>query len=199
MVLEVAICLPQEATTIARVRSVVTSALGLFDVTPECVDAIRLALSEACTNVLEHAASDDEYEVRLEIDDDRCAISVRNAGNGFDAAALDGVMPDAGSHAAAVLPSCGPSWTRSTSPPTRDRHHRPPRKGPHPGRTASTERTLLLVGSCQERVDRTAENSSDGDDRFRRGRRPRTRCTRCPRSMLGSRVSLPGPEVGSVH
>jgi len=48
--------------------------------------------------VLEHAAADDEYEVRLVVDGDhRCAISVTNAGNGFDASDLVGKMPDASS------------------------------------------------------------------------------------------------------
>jgi len=37
---------------------------------------------------------DDEYEVRVQIDEQHCSISVKNTGNGFDAAALQGVMPD---------------------------------------------------------------------------------------------------------
>jgi serine/threonine-protein kinase RsbW len=92
--LEVGVCLPQEGTTVALVRGVVTDALRALGVTAECIDDIRLALSEACTNVLEHAAAEDEYEVRLEVDGDRCALSVKNTGNGFDASVLDDVMPD---------------------------------------------------------------------------------------------------------
>lgn len=51
-------------------------------------------VNEACSNVLEHAATDDEYEVRVQIDGDQCVISVRNSGNGVDASALTDVMPD---------------------------------------------------------------------------------------------------------
>jgi serine/threonine-protein kinase RsbW len=91
---EVALCLPKEASTVALIRGVVAHALTTFGVSQPCVDDICLALSEACTNVVEHAAAEDEYEVRLEVDDDRCAISVKNTGSGFDAASLSGVMPD---------------------------------------------------------------------------------------------------------
>lgn len=93
MRLDVAICLPQEAETVALIRGAVTSTLTLFGIEDECVEDIRLAVSEACTNVIEHAHSNDEYEVRVEVDDHVCEISVKNQGNGFDYAALDGEMP----------------------------------------------------------------------------------------------------------
>lgn len=91
---EFAICLPRDAETIGLVRHVVTTALRSFGVTEECSDDIRLALTEACNNVIDHASVDDEYEVRLEITEKRCTMSVVNTGIGFDAAALAGVMPD---------------------------------------------------------------------------------------------------------
>lgn len=97
MNLEFAVCLPRDAETVALVRGVVANALSSFGVTPECVEDIRLALSEACTNVIDHAAADDEYEVRLEEDEERCAISIKNTGSGFDATALVGLMPDSSS------------------------------------------------------------------------------------------------------
>ncbi len=95
MQLDVALCLPQEGESVSLVRGIIRDALVTLGVTPECVDDIRLALSEACTNVLDHAVADDEYEVRLRVDNDQCHVSVKNAGNGLDAAALEGVMPDA--------------------------------------------------------------------------------------------------------
>ncbi|MGH8973243.1 MAG: ATP-binding protein [Acidimicrobiia bacterium] len=97
MQVDIAVCLPRDAETVTLLRGMVANALSAFGVTRECVDDIRLALSEACTNVIQHAAADDEYEVRLEIDERCCAISVANTGHGFDAAALAGVMPDVGS------------------------------------------------------------------------------------------------------
>lgn len=93
MRIDVAICLPQEASSVRLVRRAVTNTLVVFGVDDDCVEEIRLALSEACTNVVEHAHDADEYEVRIEVDDQRCAISVANTGNGFDADDLHGVMP----------------------------------------------------------------------------------------------------------
>jgi serine/threonine-protein kinase RsbW len=96
--LDVAFCLPQEVESVSLIRVVIGDALVRLGITEECVDDIRLALSEACTNVLDHAAVEDEYEVRLKVDDETCEISVCDTGtNPLDAAALAGVMPDTGS------------------------------------------------------------------------------------------------------
>lgn len=94
MYFELAVCLPRDAETVGLVRTVLSNSLRSFGVAEPCVDDIRLALSEACTNVIDHAAAEDDYEVRLELDEGRCAISVTNTGSGFDAAALAGVPPD---------------------------------------------------------------------------------------------------------
>ena len=88
------VCLPQEAETVALIRTIVTDTLARLGITPDCVEDIRLALSEACTNVVEHAAGDDEYEVRFQVDDLQCQITVKNTGQHLDAQSLAGVMPD---------------------------------------------------------------------------------------------------------
>lgn len=93
MKIEVALCLPRDATTVALTRRVIVAALGELGITRPCVDAIRLALSEACTNVIEHSSIDDEYEVRLVVDDDRCEITVIDTGKGFDPGRADGGFP----------------------------------------------------------------------------------------------------------
>ncbi len=95
MELDVALCLPQEGESVSVIRKIIRDALVALGVTSECVEDIRLALSEACTNVLDHAVAGDDYEVRLRVDDERCHVSVKNVGSGFDASALEGVMPDA--------------------------------------------------------------------------------------------------------
>lgn len=95
MELDVALCLPQEGGSVSVIRRIIRDALVSLGVTSDCVEDIRLALSEACTNVLDHAVNGDDYEVRLRVDDERCHVSVKNVGNGLDASALEGVMPDA--------------------------------------------------------------------------------------------------------
>jgi serine/threonine-protein kinase RsbW len=93
MDLQVAVCLPRDAETVSLVRGVVADALTTLGVTQACVEDIRLALSEACTNVIDHAADDDEYEVTLEVDEDRCSITVTNTLTRVDADVSLGVMP----------------------------------------------------------------------------------------------------------
>ncbi len=97
MLVDIAVCLPREAETVPMMRAVIGSILSPLGVTAICVDDLRLAISEACNNVIQHAAADDEYEVRVEVDERSCTISVTNSGEGFDAASLDGQMPDASS------------------------------------------------------------------------------------------------------
>ncbi|HET9732995.1 MAG TPA: ATP-binding protein [Acidimicrobiales bacterium] len=92
--LQIALCLPSEASTVSVVRDVAVGALSRLGVATGDVDDIRLALSEACTNVIDHSGVDDEYEVQLEIDDDRCEIRVVDSGRGLDFAAVQQGLPD---------------------------------------------------------------------------------------------------------
>lgn len=97
MQIEISLCLPREAETVALVRSTVTNTLLMFGVTAECTEDVRLAVSEAATNVILHAGSADEYEITVTVDERQCAIRVKNTGDGFDATSLHGVMPSADS------------------------------------------------------------------------------------------------------
>src|SRR5207237_7252504 len=63
-------------------------ALSELGVDTECASDIEVALSEACTNVLDHVGEDEEYEVRLRISDQLCVIQVIDSGAGFDAGPL---------------------------------------------------------------------------------------------------------------
>ena len=88
-----ALCLPRDAETVGVVRAVAVTALERIGVTRDCVDEIRLALSEACTNVIDHARHGDEYEVRLEFDPECCTISVVDTGQGFHPMDIEHAMP----------------------------------------------------------------------------------------------------------
>lgn len=81
MRLELAVALPHERRSVPIARHVVRAAVANLGVTASCVHDIEVALSEACTNVLQHAGASDKYEVRLEVDDDRCVLRVVDLGD----------------------------------------------------------------------------------------------------------------------
>jgi serine/threonine-protein kinase RsbW len=81
MRLELAVSLPREGRSVPIARHVVRAAMANLGVSPACIDDIEVALSEACTNVLQHAEASDEYEVRLHVDDDRCVLRVVDVGD----------------------------------------------------------------------------------------------------------------------
>jgi serine/threonine-protein kinase RsbW len=53
-------------------------------VAPDCTNDVELALSEACTNVLAHGDPAVEYEVRLQLSDERCVLRVIEVGQGLE-------------------------------------------------------------------------------------------------------------------
>ena len=77
--------LPRDALSVPVVRRVLNSSMRTLGVAESCLTDIELALTEACTNVLDHAAAGDEYEVVAGLDDHACVIEVLDAGRGFDA------------------------------------------------------------------------------------------------------------------
>lgn len=77
--------LPRDALSVPVVRKVLQSSMRTLGVAEECLMDIELALTEACTNVLDHAAAGDEYEVVAGLDDHACVIEVVDSGRGFDA------------------------------------------------------------------------------------------------------------------
>jgi serine/threonine-protein kinase RsbW len=87
--------LPRDALSVPVVRRVLATSMGTLGVEPDCIADIEVALTEACTNVLDHAAGDDEYEIVAGIDDNVCSILVVDTGRGFDAAHLGHAEADA--------------------------------------------------------------------------------------------------------
>ena len=79
------LCLPTDELSVPVVRHICSYALEEVGVREQCMSDISIALTEACTNVLDHAEQDGEaYEVQISIDDERCTIRVKDAGGGFD-------------------------------------------------------------------------------------------------------------------
>jgi serine/threonine-protein kinase RsbW len=77
--------LPRDALSVPVVRRVLNSSMRTLGVSESCLTDIEIALAEACTNVLDHAAQGDEYEIVAGLDDSRCVIEVIDTGRGFDA------------------------------------------------------------------------------------------------------------------
>lgn len=91
--------LPRDALSVPVVRRVLNSSMRTLGVSEDCLTDIEIALTEACTNVLDHAAMGDEYEVVAGLDDSMCVIDVVDTGKGFDADKLGHAEADPTSEA----------------------------------------------------------------------------------------------------
>ena len=88
MVITFSLSLPRDEASVPVVRRLCKSALDDLGVEDSCVSDIELAVTEACTNVLQHAhGTVDVYETTVEISDSDCTIRVIDSGEGFDASA----------------------------------------------------------------------------------------------------------------
>ncbi len=76
--------LPRDSKSVPVIRHLTRFALRAAGVTEEVTYDIELALSEACTNVLEHAGEGDAYEVAVAVRPDRCELRITDTGRGFD-------------------------------------------------------------------------------------------------------------------
>lgn len=83
-----AISLPRDALSVPVIRHLVANALEQVGVLPSISYDIQLALTEACTNVLDHAGPGDTYEVTVGIGPDRCELRIIDIGHGFDHASV---------------------------------------------------------------------------------------------------------------
>jgi serine/threonine-protein kinase RsbW len=80
MQLELTIALPRQPRSVVVARHLVRAAMVEMGVSDDCVHEIEVTVSEACTNVLEHAGPSEEYEVRLQVLEDRCVFRVVDIG-----------------------------------------------------------------------------------------------------------------------
>jgi serine/threonine-protein kinase RsbW len=81
------LALPRDEYSVPVARRVMKNSLDILGVEETCVHDIELALTEACTNVLDHAGEADEYEVSAGIDGVVCVVEVIDRGQGFDGSA----------------------------------------------------------------------------------------------------------------
>jgi serine/threonine-protein kinase RsbW len=86
--IKLTLALPRDQLSVPVVRRVLKQSMQVLGVSSECTGDIELALTEACTNVLDHATTENEYEVSAGIDGDVCVIEVVDRGAGFDSSGL---------------------------------------------------------------------------------------------------------------
>ncbi len=92
MEIHFSLCLPRDEESVPVVRHLCRDALLELGVRQPCVEDVELAVTEACTNVLKHAAgTGDEYEVSVAVAEDDCFIRIVDSGEGFDHESVDRV------------------------------------------------------------------------------------------------------------
>jgi serine/threonine-protein kinase RsbW len=82
--LQISLDLPRESALVSQTRRTLDGALAGAGVEQECREDIRLALSEACANVIKHADLSTTYHVDVTVDGDLCTIEVTDDGGGFN-------------------------------------------------------------------------------------------------------------------
>lgn len=83
---DVRFCLmfPREALSVPVMRRVLGDTLNRLGVDEDCIGDLLLAVTEACTNVLQHSGPSHRYEVVASIDRSGCLVEVLDSGSGFD-------------------------------------------------------------------------------------------------------------------
>ena len=82
--LGISLQLPHDGLSPRLARRLVRYTLEQLDVIEDVISDIELALTEACGNVLNHAASGDSYDVTVTIRPHVCELRVIDVGHGFD-------------------------------------------------------------------------------------------------------------------
>ena len=87
----VALTIPAKAEYIVLCRLALSGLGRVRALEPALVADLKLALTEACSNVVRHAYNEQrsgEVEVRYELDDDKLSVEVVDEGIGFDPEAV---------------------------------------------------------------------------------------------------------------
>ena len=78
------LALPRDQLSVPLARRILKRSLETLGIDESAISDIELALTEACTNVLDHAAGDDDYTVSVGVEGRLCVIEVIDRGGGFD-------------------------------------------------------------------------------------------------------------------
>lgn len=80
--------LPRDRLSVPITRHLIRAAMDEVGVETEDADAVDLAVTEACANVIDHSGPGDAYDVAVTISPTAAHIRVVDVGRGFDHAAL---------------------------------------------------------------------------------------------------------------
>ena len=83
---DVRFCLmfPRESLSVPVMRRVLGDTLSRLGVDEDCIGDLLLAVTEACTNVLQHGGPTHRYEVVASISRNGCLVKVLDSGRGFN-------------------------------------------------------------------------------------------------------------------
>ena len=94
MRIEVTLSLPQDTVSVPLARRTVSAMLAQTGIDHDCLAEVKVALSEACTNVLDHAGTGGSYQVVIALQNDLLTIDVTDDGPGFVDRQPRPTMPD---------------------------------------------------------------------------------------------------------
>ncbi|HET9078655.1 MAG TPA: ATP-binding protein [Acidimicrobiales bacterium] len=80
--------LPRDRLSVPVTRHLIRAAMREVGVIDDDADAVELAITEACANVIDHSGPGDAYEVSFTLGTAACHIRVIDVGRGFDHRAL---------------------------------------------------------------------------------------------------------------
>jgi serine/threonine-protein kinase RsbW len=75
---------PRDARFVATIRRLLGGVMDVEAAPPETVHELKLAVSEACANVIRHAEGSGTYDVVVQLGEQECEITVVDGGPGFD-------------------------------------------------------------------------------------------------------------------
>lgn len=82
------ISLPRQAYTVSVAREVLGTLLRRGRICRSCVDDILLAVSEACSNAVDHGEPARDYQVEAEMGERWCELRISHTGKAADSTAL---------------------------------------------------------------------------------------------------------------
>ncbi|RAK38373.1 serine/threonine-protein kinase RsbW [Actinoplanes lutulentus] len=97
MRMSVRLNLPREVDSVPAVRRLLRCALTILRVDRQAGADLEIALTEACANVVHHATGANNFEVHLDVAQDRCSIDVVDDGAGFDLTEASDTSPSSDS------------------------------------------------------------------------------------------------------